>query len=183
MVALFDRVSLRDRRREREPAGRAGNLLAVSDVYDSGLVVTLEGALVWIAHVTPPNWTLLSDLERGQLALCQAELARSVRTGETVQFEVSASAVDPRRVLEATRREVAAVAGERPAAGRPAAGALARSRWRLYGAMEGSVIGQAGAHAAMVTDCYMIVPYSPPGKGLRGRLEQARSDRLPARCR
>jgi hypothetical protein len=180
MVALRDRVSLIEgRRREGEPARRAGNLVAVSDVYDSGLVVTLEGALVWIVHVTPPNWTLLSDLERGQLALAQAELARSLRTNETVQFEVRATAVDPRRVLEATRVEVAAIAGERPS-GRPAGGELQRSRWRLYGAMEGSVIGQAGASAAMCTDCYMIVPYSPPGRGLRGRLEQARADRLPS---
>lgn len=181
MVALRDRVSLSvGRRREGEPVKRSGSLLAVSDVYDSGLVVTLEGALVWIAHVTPPNWTLLSDLERGQLALAQAELARSLRTNETVQFEVRATAVDPRRVLEATRVEVAAIAGERPSEGRPAVGELERSRWRLYGAMERSVIGQAGASAAMCTDCYMIVPYSPPGRGLRGRLEQARADRLPS---
>jgi hypothetical protein len=180
VVALLDRVSLSDRRRESEPAKKAGNLLAVSDIYDSGLIITQEGALVWIANVIPPNWTLLSDLERQQLAMAQAELGRLLRANETVQFVVRATPVDPRRALEATRMEVGAIAGERPSSDRPAHNELDRARWRLYGAMEQSVIGQAGAHAAMSTDCYMIVPYTPSAGGLRGRLEQARSDRLPA---
>ena len=180
MVALLDRVSLTERRREGDPERKAGDLLAVGAIVDTGMVITLEGALVWIVHVTPPNWTLLSDLERTQLAVAQTQLARSPNPNETLGFLVRAMPVDPARVLEATRVEVRAIAGERPSRDHRPAGELDRSRWRLYGAMEQSVTGAAGAHAAMSTDCYMIVPYSPPGRGLFGKLEQARADRLPS---
>jgi hypothetical protein len=171
-------VSLTERQLAGEPTGRAGDLLQLLELFDAGLEVTTEGALVWVVRIEPRNWTLLSALERGQLSLAMAELARQPQSGEVLQFVVESTPVDWERLLAATRSEVEAIAGEQPSSGREAASEDARARWLLYGAMEHSVSAQA--RTAMATDCYMIVPYTRHGSSLRGRLAQLQAGGLPA---
>jgi hypothetical protein len=168
-------------RRERgdAPLGLAevGELLAVEAIDRSGLLVTSEGALVRLLHVTPPNPLVLSHSDRQDLAHSFCHLASRLRAGQTLQFYVEARPVNLERVLAAARTEVAAWAGEPPSPEQPVTDALALSRWRLYAAMEESLRLHADHQAAVQFDAYVVVPYIPSAQSARAILNELRPRR------
>jgi len=180
-TTLTDRIagiSLTERHPTGEPKGKAGDLLELVRVFDNGLQITEDGALVWLVRIQPRNWMLLSDVERIQLSLAMAEVARSPQTAEALQFLVEANPIDWVRLMDATRKEVELVAGPRPTDGQEARDEDARARWLLYGAMERSIGAQAAR--AMATDCYMVVPFTRHANSLRQKLAQAQAGGMPA---
>jgi hypothetical protein len=159
-----------------------GELLAVEAIDRSGLIVTSEGALVRILHVTPPNPLILSGEERSDLAAAFCHLVSRLRAGQTLQFYMEARPVDLDGLLASAREQVAAFAGEAPVRGQPAADPLALSRWRMYAAMEESLRVHADHQAAVQFNAYVVVPYLPKGHLARTVMQELRPRRrrLPA---
>ncbi len=139
----------------------AGELLPVEAIDRTGLVITSEGALVRILHVTPPNPMILSPEGRQQVAGAYCQLVSRLKPGQNVQFYVQARPVDIGEVLTDCRKEVAAHAGPAPTRQRAARDPLARSRWQLYGAMETGLRAHAAENAAVKLDHYIVIPLLP----------------------
>ena len=161
-----------------EPALReAGELLAVEAIDQTGLIVTSEGALVRILHVIPPNPMILSLDDRQRIAAAYSHLVARLRPEQTLQFYVEARPVNLEEILAASRREVAAWAGEPPAPGQPARDELALARWRLNAAMEQSLRLHADHQAAIQFDTYVAVPYVPDQRSARAMMQELKPRR------
>jgi hypothetical protein len=152
----------------------AGELLAVEAIDHTGLVVTSEGALARILHVIPPNPLIMSEDDRLRVASSYCHLVARLRPEQSLQFYVEARPVNLEELLEASRREVAAWAGEPPAPGQPARDALALSRWRLNAAMEESLRLYADDQAAVQCNAYVVVPYVPGREAAKALLRELR---------
>ncbi len=160
------------------PTGEAGDLLALEMLDETGLAITTEGAFVRVLEVTPRNPMIMDAQERELLASGFRTLLSGLRSGQTLQFYVETRPVDLGEILSGVRKEVASFAGEFPARADWSANVqrdpLALSRWKLYTAMEGSLRIHAEQQAAVRTRMFVVVPYLPPLRGLREKLEQAR---------
>lgn len=180
-VAKHRSRAKRTRRGEREQLPEVGDLLNIEAVDRTGLVITSEGALVRIVEVTPPNPLILSDTDRQRTAAAFCHLVARLRPGQTLQFYVEARPINLAEILAEARREVREWAGEPPVKGQPIEDSLARSRWRLYGAMEDSLRRHADHQAAVQTTAYVVVPYLPHQRAARAALSHLRSrKRLPS---
>lgn len=154
----------------------AGELLPIEAIDRTGLVITSEGALVRVLHVTPPNPMILSNEGRKRVASAYGQLVSRLKPGQSVQFYVQARPVDIGEILNDCRKQVASHAGPTPTRQRPARDPLAKSRWQLYGAMETGLRAHADESATVRLDHYIVIPLMPdPGMGL--------SDLLPSRKR
>jgi hypothetical protein len=156
----------------------SGELLPLEALDRTGLALTSEGALVRILHVIPPNPLIMSAEDRRRLASSFCQIVGRLRPGQSLQFYVQARPVNLDEVLLASRREVAAWAGDPPVGGKQARDALALSRWRLYSAMEESLRLHADHQAAVRTDAYVVVPYVPDARSARALLQGLRGGRL-----
>ena len=101
-------ISPRQDDHEAASLPEVGDLLAIEAIDHSGLVVTSEGALVRILHVTPPNPLIMSGDDRQALAASFCHLVSRLRAGQTLQFYVEARPVNLPRLLAAAQAEVAA---------------------------------------------------------------------------
>lgn len=155
----------------------AGELLAVEAIDPTGLVVTSEGALVRILHVIPPNPLILSIEDRERIAATYCRLAARLRPEQSLQFYVEARPVDLEEVLAASRREVAAWAGEPPKPGQPARDQVSLARWRLSAAMEESLRLHADDQAAVQFNAYVVIPYLPNQRSTRALVNELRPRR------
>lgn len=156
---------------------QAGELLAVEAIDQTGLIVTSEGAFVRILHVIPPNPLILSEDDRSRIAATYSHLVARLRPEQTLQFYIEARQVDLDAVLAASRREVAAWAGEPPGPDQPPRDALSLSRWRLSAAMEESLRLHADDQAAVQFNAHVVVPYLPGERKARALLRQLRPGR------
>lgn len=159
------------------PTGEAGDLLALEMLDQTGLAITSEGAFVRALEVTPRNLLIMDAQEREQLADGFRRLVSQLRSGQTVQFYVETRPVDLDEMLERIRTEVRHFAGDPPSRADWRADVereLSVSRWRLYAAMESSVRLHAEQQAAVRTRMFAIVPYLPPLRSMREKLEQIR---------
>ncbi len=156
----------------------AGELLAVETIDRTGLAVTSEGAFVRVLQVTPPNPLILSEEERARIAHGYCQLVSRLRADQRLQFYVHSRPVKLKEVLAAARHEVECVAGPPPASLEDdATDELARSRWRLYAAMEQSLRLHADDQAAVETSYYVVCPHVPPRRGRRELLRELKPRR------
>jgi hypothetical protein len=156
---------------------QAGELLGLEAIDRTGLMVTSEGAFVRILHVVPPNPLILSAADRPRVAASFCHMVSRLRPQQSLQFYVQARPVNLDEILLASRREVAAWAGEPPAPGQPARDDLALSRWRLSAAMEESLRVHSDDQAAVQFDAYVVVPYVPNQTSARAMLNELRPKR------
>ena len=153
-------MGLRLREPGTTPLRDAAQLLPVAAIEPNGLVVTTEGALVRILHVSPPNPLILSDEDRAQAAAGFAHLIGRLRSEQSLQYYVQSRPINLEELLAASRREVALWAGPPPTMD-TVVEPRARDRWRLYGAMEESIRLHADHQAAVAFDAYLVVPFVP----------------------
>jgi hypothetical protein len=172
-------MKLTGRKPETEGMGlrQAGELLGVEAIDRTGLIVTSEGAFVRILHVVPPNPLILSADDRPRVAASFCHMVSRLRPQQSLQFYVQARPVNLDEILVASRREVAAWAGEPPAPGQPARDELALSRWRLSAAMEESLRVHSDDQAAVQFDAYVVVPYVQNQASARALLNELRPRR------
>jgi hypothetical protein len=160
----------------RRSAGKAqlrsvAELIPIEAIDRSGVVVTSDGALTRIVHVTPSNPLILSSRDRDDTAEGFCHLAARLRPGQVVQLYVQARPVNLEDVLASSRREVAHWAGPPPEGAQPT-DQRSLDRWRLYAAMEESLRLHADDQAAVRFDAYMIVPFVPEQSGARRALAE-----------
>jgi hypothetical protein len=166
------------RNRSTDELRDAGELLAVEVIDPSGLVVTSEGALVRILHVSPPNPLILSDEDRAKVAAGFCHLVARLRPEQALQFYVQASPIQVDDLLAASRQDVEAWAGPPPTMDAPI-DPRSRDRWRLYGAMEESIRLHADHQAAVDFNAYVVVPFAPaPPITAQAMVEQIRRARV-----
>jgi hypothetical protein len=169
-------------RRERPAASlpETGDLLAVEAIDRSGLVITSEGTFVRILHVTPPNPIILSPEDRLDVAAAYCAMLSRLRPRQTLQFYVEARPANLTDLLAEAQTEVAAWAGEAPAPGESFRDGLARSRWRLYAAMEESLRLHADDQAAVQLNAYVVIPTVPSRHTARAVLHELRGGKRAA---
>ena len=147
--------------RERLP--QAGELLAVEAIDRSGLVVTGEGAFVRIFRVVPPNPLLMSDEERAQTAATFERMIGQLQAEETLQIYIDARPVNQAELLADCRAQVRASAGPPPTRERSAGDAMSLSQWRLYAALEESIVVHTDERSRprCTSPAYVVVPWTP----------------------
>jgi TraG P-loop domain len=181
------RRARRERARARRAVGgrarlpQAGELLAVEAIDRTGLVVTSEGAFVRVFRVVPPNPLLMSDQERAQTAATFERLIGQLPAEETLQIYIQARPVNQAELLEDCRTQVQASAGPPPTRDRPGRDALARSQWRLYAALEESMLLHADEQGAVHVCAHVVVPWTPRQSTTAAALAWARQARPGAR--
>jgi TraG P-loop domain len=166
-----------------DPHRRAGELLGVEAIDPSGLIVTSEGALVHIVHVTPRNPITQTSEDAERLAAGFRALVSRLRPDQTLQVYVQARPMNVDDLLAGCRDEVERCAGPPPSQSHPPRDRRARDRWRMYAAMEESIRTHALEQAAVDYNVYLVLPFLPATRiTLRGSLEELfrGRERLPA---
>src|SRR3954469_11293096 len=155
------------RRSRPDELPEAGDLLPVEAIDRTGLMITGEGAFVRVLRVTPANPLILSGADREATAAGFGRLLARVRAGHSVQVYLDARPIQLDAVLAELRADVEAAARPASTSAGPARDATARSRWRLYAALEQSLRLHADAQAAVQLAAYLVIPLRPGRRGAR----------------
>jgi len=164
------------------PVNEAGDLLNVEAIDHSGLLVTSEGAFVRILEVIPPNPTIMGEEDRARTHAVFCMMAGRLSAGQSLQFYVQTRPMDLDRLLRQSRDEVERMSGPPPVKGQVFESGLGLSRWRLYGAMEGSLRQHSDFQAAVEMRSFVVVPYVPKvasGTGVGAMVREYRGKGVP----